>query len=76
MNDSEDVVIDIDYEFSAPKWFDFIEGESDQQIRDAQLWVLDFLGVDINNGLTDIQLTSHALMYGRNGKSYALIVLD
>ncbi|PWA78098.1 hypothetical protein CTI12_AA216930 [Artemisia annua] len=38
MDESGDVVIDVDYEFSAPKWFDFIEGESDEQIRDAQLW--------------------------------------
>nr|GEY26800.1 protein TPX2 [Tanacetum cinerariifolium] len=40
MDGSGDVVIDIDYEFSAPKWFDFIKEESDQQIHDGHLWDL------------------------------------
>lgn len=38
MDESGDVTIDIDYEFSAPKFFDFIKGETDDQIREAQLW--------------------------------------
>ncbi|KAI3795295.1 hypothetical protein L1987_37946 [Smallanthus sonchifolius] len=38
MEDSGDVIIDDDYEFCAPKFFDFIEGETEDQIREAQLW--------------------------------------
>ncbi|KAI7755347.1 hypothetical protein M8C21_009790 [Ambrosia artemisiifolia] len=38
MEDSVDVTIDIDYEFSAPKFFDFIEGETEEEMRVAQLW--------------------------------------
>ncbi|KAI3744942.1 hypothetical protein L1987_58040 [Smallanthus sonchifolius] len=38
MEDSGDVIIDADYEFCAPKFFDFIEGETEDQIREAQLW--------------------------------------
>ncbi|KAL8228520.1 hypothetical protein R6Q57_016104 [Mikania cordata] len=34
----EEVTIDVNYEFSAPKFFDFIEGETEDQIREAQLW--------------------------------------
>ncbi|KAJ0826971.1 hypothetical protein HanRHA438_Chr17g0820381 [Helianthus annuus] len=38
MDDSGDVTIDVDYEFSAPKFFDFIEGETEEEMRQAQLW--------------------------------------
>ncbi|XP_024991270.1 protein TPX2 [Cynara cardunculus var. scolymus] len=38
MEDSGDVVIDAEYEFSAPKFFDFILGETEDQMREAQLW--------------------------------------
>lgn len=38
MEDTGDVTIDVDYEFSAPKFFDFIQGETEDQIREAQLW--------------------------------------
>ncbi|XP_076937041.1 protein TPX2-like [Bidens hawaiensis] len=34
----EDVTIDADYEFCAPKFFDFIEGETEDQMRQAQIW--------------------------------------
>ncbi|XP_076886571.1 protein TPX2-like [Bidens hawaiensis] len=30
--------MDVDYEFCAPKFFDFIEGETEDQMREAQLW--------------------------------------
>ncbi|KAM7503421.1 hypothetical protein LguiB_002325 [Lonicera macranthoides] len=32
------VMIDEDYEFSAPKFFDFIEGETEEEMIKAQLW--------------------------------------
>ncbi|KAK9075100.1 hypothetical protein SSX86_003419 [Deinandra increscens subsp. villosa] len=38
MEDSANLTIDLDYEFDAPKFFDFIEGETQDQIRQAQLW--------------------------------------
>ncbi|XP_071714812.1 protein TPX2-like [Rutidosis leptorrhynchoides] len=38
MEDTGDVMIDVDYEFSAPKFFDFILGETEDQIHEAQLW--------------------------------------
>ncbi|KAJ0448270.1 putative TPX2 central domain-containing protein [Helianthus annuus] len=36
--DSVDVIIDPDYEFRAPKFYDFVKGETDDQIRETQLW--------------------------------------
>ena len=38
MEDLSATVIDEIYEFSAPKFFDFINGESDQEKRNAELW--------------------------------------
>lgn len=32
------LMIDEDYEFSAPKFFDFIEGETEEEMIKAQLW--------------------------------------
>jgi hypothetical protein len=31
-------IIDETYEFSAPRFFDFMKGESDDEIRRAELW--------------------------------------
>lgn len=38
MEESGDVMIDADYEYSAPRFFDFILGETEDQMREAQLW--------------------------------------
>ncbi|KAI3515470.1 hypothetical protein L1887_14366 [Cichorium endivia] len=38
MEESGDVMIDADYEYSAPRFFDFILGETQEQMREAQLW--------------------------------------
>ncbi|XP_023768846.2 protein TPX2 isoform X1 [Lactuca sativa] len=38
MEESGDMMIDTDYEYSAPKFFDFILGETEDEMRVAQLW--------------------------------------
>ncbi|CBI21881.3 hypothetical protein VitviT2T_017662 [Vitis vinifera] len=38
MEDTGSVFIDQTYEFSAPKFFDFINGESEAETRNAELW--------------------------------------
>lgn len=32
------VIIDETYEFSAPRFFDFIRGETDEEMQKAELW--------------------------------------
>ncbi|XP_021715975.1 protein TPX2-like [Chenopodium quinoa] len=38
MEDSTSIVIDQTYEFSAPRFYDFINGESEEDTRNAELW--------------------------------------
>lgn len=38
MADLKSVVMDDDYEFSAPRFYDFINGETDEDKRNAELW--------------------------------------
>lgn len=38
MVDDSSGVIDEAYEFSAPRFYDFIEGESEEETRAAELW--------------------------------------
>ncbi|XP_057954417.1 protein TPX2 isoform X2 [Malania oleifera] len=38
IEDSSGMMIDEAYEFSAPRFFDFIDGESEEDVRKAELW--------------------------------------
>jgi len=38
MEDSSAILLDETYEFSAPRFYDFINGETEEDVRNAELW--------------------------------------